>query len=122
MGAADCLALAANCHTLVLEGVPRLTTDNPDTARRFMTLVDVLYDQGARLVCAAEAITPHGHDDAPTPPRLIRVVRTLHLAEAHFKSLSARFTWRCQAGPSDLFAEGPVRPDRASSRATERIE
>ena len=58
LGAADYLALADGFDTLILEGVPRLTPDKRNEARRFMTLVDALYERGMHLVCAAEA-PPH---------------------------------------------------------------
>lgn len=54
LGAADYLALAAQYHTVILDGVPCLGSHNPDVTRRFMTLVDVLYDHSVRLLCAAE--------------------------------------------------------------------
>ena len=55
LGAGDYLAIAANFHTLVLDGVPRLSPDNYDQARRFIVLVDTLYDQRVKLIASAEA-------------------------------------------------------------------
>ncbi len=55
LGAADYLALAARYHTLILDNVPMLTPDKRNEARRFVTLVDALYERGMHLVCAAEA-------------------------------------------------------------------
>lgn len=55
LGAADYLALASRYHTLILAGVPRLTPDRRNEARRFMTLVDALYERRMMLVVAAEA-------------------------------------------------------------------
>jgi cell division protein ZapE len=55
LGAADYLALASRYHTLLLRGVPRLTPDKRNEARRFMTLVDALYERRMVLVVAAEA-------------------------------------------------------------------
>lgn len=56
-GAADYLALARTFHTLVLDGVPVLTENNRNEARRFVTLIDALYEHRCKLVMAA--------DDAP---------------------------------------------------------
>lgn len=56
LGAGDYLALATNYHTLILDGVPVLTADRRNEARRFMTLVDALYERGMHLICAAEAL------------------------------------------------------------------
>ncbi|TVQ37068.1 MAG: AFG1 family ATPase [Geminicoccaceae bacterium] len=55
LGAADYLSLATHYHTLILDQLPRLTPDKRNEARRFITLVDALYERGMHLVCAAEA-------------------------------------------------------------------
>ena len=55
LGAADYLALTERYHTVVLSGVPRLTPDKRNQARRFVTLVDALYDRRVNLVIGAEA-------------------------------------------------------------------
>ena len=55
LGAGDYLAIATNFHTLVLDGIPRLSPDNFDQARRFIVLVDALYDQRVKLIASAEA-------------------------------------------------------------------
>ncbi|WP_376093501.1 cell division protein ZapE [Roseomonas sp. CCTCC AB2023176] len=56
LGAADYLALATHFHTLVLDGVPRLGPENFDRARRFVTLVDALYEHRVKLVASAEDV------------------------------------------------------------------
>ncbi len=53
LGAADYLELACEYTMLFLSGVPALTAENDDAARRFITLVDALYDHRTRLVLAA---------------------------------------------------------------------
>ena len=55
LGAADYLALATHFHTLVLDAVPRLGPSNFDRARRFITLVDALYEHRCKLVASAAA-------------------------------------------------------------------
>ena len=55
LGPADYLALADRYHTLILEGVPELTRDLHNEARRFMTLVDALYECRVNLVISADA-------------------------------------------------------------------
>jgi cell division protein ZapE len=55
LGPADYLALATHFHTLVLDGIPRLGPENFDRARRFITLVDSLYEHRCKLVASAEA-------------------------------------------------------------------
>ena len=56
LGPGDYLALATHYHTLVLDGVPKLSPANHDVARRFITLVDALYDHRVKLVASAEAL------------------------------------------------------------------
>jgi cell division protein ZapE len=55
LGAGDYLALATHFHALVLDGVPRLSPDNFDEARRFIVLVDTLYEHRVKLIASAEA-------------------------------------------------------------------
>lgn len=54
LGPADYLAIATHFHTLVLDGIPRLGPENFDRARRFITLVDALYEHRCKLVASAE--------------------------------------------------------------------
>jgi cell division protein ZapE len=64
LGAADYAALAENFHTLILSGVPQLGPERHNEARRFMTLVDTLYEHRVNLVASAErpphALYPQG--------------------------------------------------------------
>jgi cell division protein ZapE len=53
--AQDYLELACEFHTLLLEGVPRMGQDLDEAARRFMHLIDALYDHGVKLVATADA-------------------------------------------------------------------
>jgi len=55
LGAGDYLALATHFHALVLDGIPRLSPDNYDRARRFIVLIDALYDHRVKLVASADA-------------------------------------------------------------------
>jgi cell division protein ZapE len=51
----DYIDLAKRFHTIVVSGVPRMSVEQADAARRFTLLVDVLYDQRVKLVVSAEA-------------------------------------------------------------------
>jgi cell division protein ZapE len=55
LGPGDYLAIAGLYHTLVLSGVPVLSADKRNEARRFMTLIDALYEHRVKLVVSAEA-------------------------------------------------------------------
>lgn len=55
LGAQDFLALARRYHTLVLDRVPVMAEAERNEAKRFITLVDALYDGRRRLVISAEA-------------------------------------------------------------------
>jgi cell division protein ZapE len=57
LGPADYLALTERYHTMMLSGVPQLTPDRRNQARRFVTLVDALYDRRVNLVMSA-AVAP----------------------------------------------------------------
>jgi predicted ATPase len=52
-GAADYIALAQAYHTLVLTGVPRMSLNQRDKARRFIVFVDQLYNHKTRLIASA---------------------------------------------------------------------
>ncbi|XVE98651.1 hypothetical protein REPUB_Repub03eG0125300 [Reevesia pubescens] len=54
LGAADYFGLCKNFHTLTLEGVPKFGLHNRTAAYRFVTLVDVMYENRSRLLCTAE--------------------------------------------------------------------
>ena len=55
LGAQDYLALASRFHTVLVENVPVMAEAERNEAKRFITLVDALYDSGRRLVVSAEA-------------------------------------------------------------------
>ncbi len=55
LGAEDYLVLTEAFHTIVLSGIPILHRDRRAEARRFVTLIDTLYDAGVGLIVSAEA-------------------------------------------------------------------
>lgn len=64
-GAEDYLAIADAFHTIIIENVPRMGYDRRNEAKRFMTLIDVLYDTRRRVIITAEAAAEklyHGTD------------------------------------------------------------
>jgi cell division protein ZapE len=54
-GASDYIEIAQEFHTVLLGGVPVFDDNHNDAARRFITLVDELYDRHVNLVCTADA-------------------------------------------------------------------
>jgi len=55
LGPSDYLQIATLYDAVVLSGVPKMGPGNRDAARRFVTLVDALYEHKTALVMSAEA-------------------------------------------------------------------
>lgn len=55
LGPADYVAIAQHFRTVILDDIPRLGPNRRDEARRFVTLIDELYEHRVQLVCSAEA-------------------------------------------------------------------
>ncbi len=90
LGAEDYNTLAAEFHTLFLTGIPKMTADNRNEAKRFVLLVDALYEHRTRLICSAEVsahdLYPHGDGSFEfqrTVSRLIEMQSSLYLGASH---------------------------------------
>lgn len=55
LGPADYLALADAVRVLIIEDIPRLSRSNFNEAKRFVTLIDALYEAKVRLIVSAAA-------------------------------------------------------------------
>jgi len=55
LGPSDYLAIATHYHTLVIDGIPSLGPENRNEAKRFVTLIDALYEHKVTLICSAAA-------------------------------------------------------------------
>jgi cell division protein ZapE len=53
LGPADYIEIARTFSTLILANIPIFGTDNPSEAKRFITLIDELYEHGTKLICSA---------------------------------------------------------------------
>ena len=58
LGPADYLRLAQSFQTLILENVPQMSPENQNEAKRFVTLIDALYETRTKLIMSA-AVEPH---------------------------------------------------------------
>jgi cell division protein ZapE len=56
LGAADYIAIATHFHTLILAEIPQMSRAERNEARRFMTLIDALYEHKVNLICSAAAV------------------------------------------------------------------
>lgn len=90
LGAGDYLALAGHFHTLVLDGIPALRPENYDRAKRFITLVDALYEHKVKLIASAaaepDALYREGENAASfvrTASRLVEMQAADYLAMPH---------------------------------------
>ncbi|MEO6366096.1 MAG: cell division protein ZapE [Luteimonas sp.] len=89
-GSADYIEIAQEFHTVLLGGIPAMDAQHDDAARRFVTLVDELYDRHVNLVCTAAAAPPALYTGdrlrdafARTASRLIEMQSSEYLALEH---------------------------------------
>jgi len=90
LGAADYLALATHYHTVIIDGVPKLTESRRNEAKRFITLIDALYEHKAYAVIAAEAAPDrlnasdtHAFEFDRTVSRLMEMQSADYLGQHH---------------------------------------
>jgi cell division protein ZapE len=90
LGALDYLHIAHAYHTVLIDGIPVLTGERRSAARRFVNLIDTLYDNGVCLIASAEAEPaklycdgPDGEIFARTASRLIEMRSEAYLASRH---------------------------------------
>jgi cell division protein ZapE len=55
LAASDYLRLARDYHTIMIDRVPVMDHADRNPAKRFITLIDTLYDNGVKLMASAEA-------------------------------------------------------------------
>jgi cell division protein ZapE len=78
LGASDYLRLAHDYHTLMIDHIPVMDYADRNAAKRFITLIDTLYDNAVKLMASAEA----------DPLRLYRATEGVEANE--FKRTSSR--------------------------------
>lgn len=95
--AGDYIALADEWHTLFLSDIPVFTNASDDSARRFISLVDELYDRRVKLVASAAAAPEDLYQGdrlrdsfVRTVSRLIEMRSRAYLGEAHQSGVALR--------------------------------
>jgi cell division protein ZapE len=90
LGARDYLRLAHAYDTLMVDGVPQFVRGRSDAARRFILLIDTLYDRGVKLAASfAVPLDELGRDTRTqtefqrTVSRLIEMQSAAYLAAPH---------------------------------------
>jgi len=90
LGPSDYLALASLCHTVMISHIPVLSPDDRDAARRFVTLIDALYEHNVHFICSAAAapdkLYPAGDgafEFKRTVSRLMEMQSPAYLAQEH---------------------------------------
>ncbi|WP_409564422.1 cell division protein ZapE [Methylobacterium sp. J-076] len=97
LGASDYMAIARAFHTVLIDGIPVLGEAERNEAKRFITLIDTLYDRNVKLVASAAA---EAQDLYPatsgreafefdrTVSRLIEMRSTEYIAKPHGRATS----------------------------------
>jgi cell division protein ZapE len=75
LGTGDYAAIARAFHTVMLDDIPVIADGRRDVARRFINLIDILYDDGVKLVASAAA-EPEALYRAPTGEEAFAFRRT----------------------------------------------
>lgn len=90
LGAADYLAIAQQFQTVLIQDIPVLTPEKRNEARRFVTLIDTLYDHKVKLICSAatspDKLYPEGDghfEFQRTVSRLMEMQSERYLAASH---------------------------------------
>ncbi len=90
LGPKDYICLAEEFHTLILENIPILSAEKRNEARRFVTLIDELYEHRVKLIATAAAppdqLYPEGDGSFEfhrTVSRLVEMQSTDYLARGH---------------------------------------
>ena len=55
LAASDYLRIVREYHTIILDRVPVMTFETRNAAKRFIILIDTLYDMNVKLIASAEA-------------------------------------------------------------------
>jgi len=91
LGAADYLEISCRFGTVLLSGIPKLSQENRNEARRFVYLIDALYEHKVKLICTAAAAPNQLYTEGDgaaefkrTVSRLIEMQSENYIATQHF--------------------------------------
>lgn len=90
LGSADYLAIARAYHTVIMVAIPEFSKEKHNEAKRFVTLIDALYEHGVKFLCSA-AVSPlqlyaegeGSFEFERTVSRLIEMQSQSYLARGH---------------------------------------
>jgi len=89
--ASDYIEIATEYHTVLVGGIPLFDGRNDDPARRFVHLIDELYDRHVNLVCTAAAAPPALYTGKKLAHAFERTAsRLIEMQSAEFLSLEHR--------------------------------
>ena len=77
LGPLDYLRIAHAYHTLLIDGIPVFGREKRSAARRFVNLIDTLYDNGVYLIASAEAEPAQLYGEGPDVEIFARTVSRL---------------------------------------------
>jgi len=87
---ADYIEIARQFHTVIISNIPVMTDEQTDQARRFMTLIDELYDRNVKVIISAEDVPNKLYQDRQlafayqrTASRLQEMQSSAYLAKKH---------------------------------------
>jgi cell division protein ZapE len=95
LAAPDYLRLARDYHTLMIDHIPVMDYDDRDAAKRFIALIDTLYDNGVKLMASSDSdqLSLYRANDGfeanefkRSSSRLIEMNSDSYLARAHGRS------------------------------------
>ena len=99
LGAADYLRLAHAFQTLILENVPQMGPDSRNEAKRFVTLIDALYETRTKLIMSAEVEPKDLYQDGDGAFEFERTVSRLMEMRSHDYLAERR---QMETSPSDM--------------------
>lgn len=89
-GQADYIEIARRFHTVLISGIPEMTSEQAAEARRFTWLVDEFYDRKVNLIVSAQVPPqelylgdPHAEEFKRTISRLTEMQTRQYLAQPH---------------------------------------